>query len=106
PFLDYLLSNLDRQGVNRVVMSVGYLSHSITDYFGDAFGRVQLNYEIESEPRGTGGAIRTALGRVQSDVVLVINGDTYLDFSMSAVMQDWLIARRPMILACEVSDTG
>ena len=35
-----------------------------------------LNYSVEDEPLGTGGAIRQALDTLPDDEVVVLNGDT------------------------------
>ena len=34
PFLDLLLFNLSQKGIKRVILSVGYMSQVIQDYFG------------------------------------------------------------------------
>lgn len=79
PFLEYVLASLKDGGINRVVMSVGYKHEAIVDHFGKAFDGLELEYVIENEPLGTGGAIKAALVRCNSDYVFVINGDTYFD---------------------------
>ena len=37
PFLEILLSSLQRKGFTRAVLALGYLSEQIVDYFGDNF---------------------------------------------------------------------
>jgi NDP-sugar pyrophosphorylase family protein len=77
PFLDLLLRQLQRHGVRRAVLAVGYRSEAIREYLGDrAFG-MELAYSVETSPLGTGGAIAHALSIVESEAPLVLNGDSY-----------------------------
>jgi D-glycero-alpha-D-manno-heptose 1-phosphate guanylyltransferase len=77
PFLFHLLTWLKDYPVEKIIMSTGYRSESIADYFGDSFSDIALDYAVEKKPLGTGGAIRFALERSTGDNVLVLNGDTY-----------------------------
>ena len=61
PFLEHVLRGLAAQGVPRVVLSVGYLHEQIVAHFGPHFEGMAVDYEIESSPLGTGGAIAAAL---------------------------------------------
>lgn len=106
PFLEILLSSLARKGFSRVVLSLGYLSEKVVEFFGDRFAGMELVYEIEDTPLGTGGAIRQALVRCTSDHVFVFNGDTYLDVETSEVEAHWQNHRVPIIVAREVPDTA
>jgi len=106
PFLEILLNSLARKGFSRVVLSLGYLSEKIIGYFGDHFAGMELIYEVEDAPLGTGGAIRVALERCIADHVFVFNGDTYLDVEAAEVEAQWQARRVPIIVAREVSDTA
>lgn len=104
PFLDILLRALARKGVARVVLSVGYLGACIRDHFGTAFAGMAIDYAVESRPLGTGGAARLALQRCSGDRVLLLNGDTYLDFDADQVEAVWSAQRMPVLVACAVPD--
>jgi D-glycero-alpha-D-manno-heptose 1-phosphate guanylyltransferase len=78
PFLAILLDYWARQGVSRVVLSVGYAREEIIDFFGARYGSISIAYAIEEEPLGTGGAITHALEQVSDDLVWVLNGDSFL----------------------------
>lgn len=106
PFLEILLTSLARKGFSRVVLSLGYLAEKVTEYFGDQFAGMELLYEIEETPLGTGGAIRQALRRCIADHVFIFNGDTYLDVEASEVEAQWLSQRVPIIVVREVPDTA
>lgn len=77
PFLAYLLEYLAVQNVSRVILSVGYRNEIISDYFKNTYKGISLEYAVESEPLGTGGALLNALTLVSTDNVFVLNGDTY-----------------------------
>ena len=79
PFLEYLIASLKRGGIDRVIMSVGYKHQAIVDHFGSKFDGINIDYVIEDEPLGTGGAIKVALTHCSSDYVFVVNGDTYFE---------------------------
>ena len=80
PFLEILLKSLEKKGIRRVILSVGYKAKVIMDYFGNSCGDIELVYEVEDTPLGTGGAIKAALTKCNTEKVLVVNGDTYIDF--------------------------
>ncbi len=78
PFLAYLLQFLEVSGVGRVVLAVGYRHDAIRSFFGTHYGGIELEYSVEKEPLGTGGALRQALPRVRNKFAFVLNGDTFL----------------------------
>jgi D-glycero-D-manno-heptose 1,7-bisphosphate phosphatase len=81
PFLAYLLWNLKRHGIFRVLLSVGYLADRIMKVMGDgsALG-VDITYVVEAERLGTGGGLRNAAKHLDNEF-LVLNGDTLFDFN-------------------------
>jgi NDP-sugar pyrophosphorylase family protein len=83
PFLELLLKQLRRHGLQRAILAVGHKKDVIRSYFGErAFG-LNLAYSAESSPLGTGGALRNAVDIVESDSVLVMNGDSYTDANLT-----------------------
>lgn len=76
PFLWWLLHQVEQQGIVDIYLSVGYRKEAIESYFGHTFGRARLHYVVEDTPLGTGGAIANALAAIQSESVLILNGDT------------------------------
>ena len=79
PFLEVLLQQLRRYGFERVILAVGYQKEVIQQYFGKRALGLELEYSPESFPLGTGGAIRNAADLVETDSVLIMNGDSYTD---------------------------
>ena len=106
PFLEIVLGTLARKGFGRVVLALGYKAECIADHFGAVFAGMELAYEIEPYPLGTGGALRQALRRCTSDHVFVLNGDTYIDLEVDAIEAQWQRHRLPIIVARDVSDTA
>ena len=84
-FLDLLLNNLVAQGCRRIILGTGYLSKQIENHI---LQRHDAEYSIsqENQPLGTGGAIRHALDFFQSENFLVLNGDSYIAFSVKALL--------------------
>jgi len=106
PFLEILLTTLARKGFTRVVLSLGFMAEKIIAHFGESHAGMHLVYEVESRPLGTGGAIRAALTRCESDHVFIFNGDTYLDLEVDELESLWQAQRHPVIVVRKVPDTG
>ena len=87
PFLEILLGQLAGAGCARSILSVGHLHRVIEEHFGLAWGGMRLDYAVENDPLGTGGAIRAALERCTEENVLVLNGDTFLQADYAAMMR-------------------
>jgi D-glycero-alpha-D-manno-heptose 1-phosphate guanylyltransferase len=106
PFLEVLLNSLASKGFNRIVLSVGFMAEKITNYFGVKFAGMELVYEIEAIPLGTGGAIAAAMKHCQSDHIYIFNGDTFLDLEIQEIELAWQNNHRPIIVVREVPDTN
>ena len=82
PFLHYLFEYLAKNGIERVVLSVGYKWELISEDFRDEYLGIKIKYAVEKERLGTGGAIKFAMEKVQSETVFVMNGDTIFDIDL------------------------
>lgn len=105
PFLEILLGILEGRGFRRVVLSLGYMAETVIQHFGTKFGKVELCYQVETTPLGTGGAVRAALSQCFDNHVFVFNGDTFLDLDVGSVEALWEARRNLVIVAREVEDT-
>jgi D-glycero-alpha-D-manno-heptose 1-phosphate guanylyltransferase len=86
PFLAYLLRYLKKQGITSVILSVHYLKEKIMDYFNDDFEGLKIDYVIEDEPLGTGGAMLHSLACISTtEPVFVLNGDTFVKLNYRAM---------------------
>jgi len=88
PFLSYILKKLSLSGFKKVILAVGYLKESIIDYYGFNFENIIIQYSIEDEPLGTGGAIFKASKLVYDDYFFVLNGDTYFDLDFESMVRN------------------
>lgn len=88
PFLTYIFDQLVNAGVQQVVLSTGYLGGMVCAMFGGSYDKLRIVYSQESLPMGTAGALRLALPLFESDTVLVMNGDSFCDISLSSFW-DW-----------------
>lgn len=79
PFLCYLLDRLADAGIQRVVLATGYMHEVIETYFGTMYRGLEIIYSNEDQPLFTGGAIRQAAEKIQSEDFVVLNGDTLFD---------------------------
>jgi D-glycero-alpha-D-manno-heptose 1-phosphate guanylyltransferase len=82
------------------------MSEKIIGHFGERYAEVDLVYEVEAQPLGTGGAIRAALARCVSDHAFIFNGDTYLDIEADELERLWQGNRHPVIVVRQVSDAA
>jgi D-glycero-alpha-D-manno-heptose 1-phosphate guanylyltransferase len=107
PFLAYLLDAMANGGVRSVILALGYKSEAIRDHFGTGFSKLHLRYSVETEPLGTGGAIRLAMEQASAPHVFVLNGDTYLRLDYRAMMAAHLKAGVDLTMAVKrVPDAG
>jgi D-glycero-alpha-D-manno-heptose 1-phosphate guanylyltransferase len=89
PFLEYILKYLQKNGIKRIVLSVGYKWETIEEYFGNSFNGIEIIYSVEDEPLGTGGGIKTALSMIIGGQVYIVNGDTFFDIDLKRLnLQD------------------
>jgi NDP-sugar pyrophosphorylase family protein len=83
-FLDILLAHIRRQGFQRIILSIGYRGAMVKEHFRE--DAAPPLFSEESQPLGTGGALAQALHLVTSDTVIVLNGDTFCDVSLKALL--------------------
>jgi mannose-1-phosphate guanylyltransferase len=90
PFLTHQLARARAAGIEHIVLATSYLAEVFEPYFGDgsALG-LELEYVTETDPLGTGGAIRNVAHRLRSapgDPVLVFNGDILTGLDIRALV--------------------
>lgn len=79
PFLSYLLLWLTRFGARRVLLALGHGAAAVQDYLLDfRHPALSVTTVLEPCPLGTAGAVRLARSRLQTDPVLVMNGDSFV----------------------------
>lgn len=93
PFLAYLLDQVVASGIRRVVLCTGHGGDAVRGVFGNRQGALEIAYSQETEALGTGGAIRHAFSQIDSDPVLVLNGDSFCEVHLHTFLA-WHRARR------------
>ncbi len=89
PFLEYILDYLIEQGIKNAVLAVSYKKEAIIEHFGNKYKNLSLSYSVESTPLGTGGAVKKSieqLGSHSEQMVLVINGDTLVEYQLEHML--------------------
>jgi NDP-sugar pyrophosphorylase family protein len=87
PFLEYQLEFLRVFGLRQVVFCLGYLHEQIEAYFGDGSKfDMKIDYSIEEEQLGTGGALKHAEKYIQRTFV-TLNGDTFFKADLSELLR-------------------
>lgn len=99
PFLAWLLDRLAAGGIRRCILATGYMADVIEQRIGARWQGMEIAYSVESEPLGTGGAIRLAATRLLGGAAHVLNGDTWLEYDPSALESAAHNARAPMAIA-------
>lgn len=83
PFLYYVISFFQNQGIEEFIFSLGYKHEVIEEYILSEFRNIKYKFSIEKEPLGTGGAIKLACAQASDKTVLVLNGDTLFQIDLT-----------------------
>jgi len=107
PFLEYILDHLEFYSVKKVILATGYKHDMIEAHFGNKYKYLKLDYSIEEEPLGTGGAIKKALTLCESKKVLILNGDTLFKVNIGKLNDFMHVQRaRCVIVLHEAEDVS
>jgi D,D-heptose 1,7-bisphosphate phosphatase len=83
PFLSYVVSALVRQGFNDILLLAGFEAAAVRDFARQRnWPDVTVRSITESEPLGTGGALRHAVDHLE-ERFLLLNGDTLFDINLN-----------------------
>jgi len=90
PVTEHQLLVAKAAGITKVVLATAYLAETFTPYFGDGSNwGMDLKYALETEPLGTGGAIRNAAELILAEIsenepIVVFNGDVLSRHDLAA----------------------
>ena len=90
PFIAHQLRELARQGIQDVILCVGFLGEQVESFVKDGaeYGvRIKYSYET-NDLLGTGGAIRNAL-HLLTDDFFVLYGDSWLEIDYRSVYESF-----------------
>lgn len=91
PVLEREIGGLREQGITDILLTVGHLAPTITEYFGDGAGvspatgqpfGVHIEYLVETEPLGNAGALFEIKEQLTEDFLL-LNGDALFDIDVA-----------------------
>jgi NDP-sugar pyrophosphorylase family protein len=84
PYLEHQLRLLARRGFRDVLVLTGYLGEQIEAYFGNGSRlNLRMRYSRETQPLGTGGALRQARPLLDERFLLMY-GDSFLPVDYAA----------------------
>lgn len=89
PVTEHQLVTARRAGITSLVLATSYLSDVFIPYFGDGsrWG-MHLQYAVEEEPLGTGGAIRNAARLLAgNESIVIFNGDVLSSHDLARQIQ-------------------
>ena len=85
PLMASLIQWLSAHGIKQITIACGQSQDCIRDYFADGaeYG-VNINYLVEDEPLGSGGALKNALRFLSpiDEPVLVVNSDSITNLNL------------------------
>ncbi len=86
PLLERAILTLKENGISEFFISVGHLHEKIEEYFGNGekLG-VKIEYIVEDEPLGSGGALYFLKGRLD-ETLLVLSGDLLFDVCIEKML--------------------
>ncbi len=90
PIIEHIIRNLKKHGVSNIIISIGYKAEQVQQYFkdGSSLG-INISYSLETEPLGTGGAVKQASKYLSKPFVLLW-GDNLMDVNVSKMKEDYL----------------
>lgn len=104
PFLDHLLDHLARLGAGRAVLLLGIGAEQVGRHLAARPAPLPVEMIVEPAPLGTGGAVRHAIPALRGEVVMVLNGDTWLDADFGAFLAAHVAGGRAVSLLCVAVD--
>jgi D-glycero-alpha-D-manno-heptose 1-phosphate guanylyltransferase len=79
PFVTILLDQLAAVGCRTVVLLTGHRAAQVRRSLGLRYAGMTLAHSVEAAPLGTAGALRRALSKLETETLLLLNGDSYCE---------------------------
>jgi NDP-sugar pyrophosphorylase family protein len=89
PISEYQIEWLAKEAkVEKVIFACGYKWERLKEHFGSNFHGTAVEYSVEDEQLGTGGAIKKAVSQsVADDSFIVANGDIVTDLPLGRMIE-------------------
>ena len=80
PFIYYLLKFLEKNSIKKITLCTGYQHYLIEDWVNKSYsGGAVIKFSREKIPLGTAGALKNAENLIESNNVIIMNGDTFIN---------------------------
>ncbi len=87
PIIEWQIKYLKKFNIQEIIVCSGYKTEMIENYLEKKKLGVKINFSIEKNPLGTGGAIRNAKKWITEKSFLVINGDVITNIDLKKVIK-------------------
>lgn len=89
PVTEHQLVMAKRAGITSIVLATSYFAETFIPYFGDgSHWGIDLQYAVEEEPLGTGGAIRNAAQLLRkNESIAIFNGDVLTSHNLKGQIE-------------------
>ncbi len=107
-FLDILIARLRRFGARRLILGLGHLAGKVTAHLEtNPPAEIDIVTAVEPEPLGTAGALRFVMPKINTDPVLVMNGDSFIGADLCVFADAHRQSGAELSILCaEVPDTA
>ena len=86
PLIERSINYLKKFGIVDIVLCTGYRSKQIEDFLNEKNNlNCKIEYSIEKEALGTGGAIKKAMNKISGKSFIVINGDIITNIDLKKI---------------------
>lgn len=98
PFLDIILSFLNNYDyIENVIIAAGYMAEKIISMYSDSSKyKFKIKFSVEKKLLDTGGAIKNVLHQTETNNVLVLNGDSYIDTDLCVFFEEHINKKASM----------
>lgn len=101
PFLEFILMWLSSYGARRIILSLGYLGFEIEKFVKEKFnGDTEIICVHEETPKGTAGGLANVSCYIESNLALVMNGDSFVDADLCELIDNHKSAARVSTILC------
>lgn len=106
PFLSYLLDLLKGQGIERVVLLLGYKADAVRGHYGDGSREgIEIGYSVLGEEAETGLRLKKSLSLLD-EVFLLLYCDNYWPLDLGLLWEDYLRRPTPMMFTVYTNRDG
>ena len=99
PFLHWVIAHLTTQKLTSFIFALGYMHEIIEEYVKENYPFLHVQFSVENEPLGTGGAIKLAMKLCQEQHISVVNGDTLFETNNNLLWTEHILRKSACTLA-------